>query len=68
MVIFWLAIIFLSFGLFAPFNKTVITAMFVVALSVSSALFLILELDQTFDGLIQISQQPMRNTLDHLQR
>lgn len=65
-VVVWLAIIFLSFGLFAPMNKTVIVAMIIVALSVSSALFLILELDRPFDGLIQISSTRMRNALGNL--
>jgi Protein of unknown function (DUF4239) len=65
-VIVWLGLIFLSFGLFAPSNKIVIITMLVVALSVSSAILLILELDRPFDGLIQISSAPMRNLLGHL--
>jgi hypothetical protein len=67
-VILWLAIIFLSFGLFAPTNKTVVATMLIVALSVSSALFLILELDRPFDGAIQISSAPLRNALSQLGR
>src|SRR4029079_19742521 len=66
MVIVWLAIIFLSVGLFAPINKTVITALLVVSLSVSSAIFLILELDLPFQGMIQVSSEPLRNVLDEL--
>ena len=65
-VIIWLGIIFLSFGLFAPSNKIVIITMLVVALAVSSAIFLILELDRPFDGVIQISSTPMRNLVGHL--
>ena len=65
LVIVWLAIIFLSFGLFAPMNKTVIVTMIIVSLLVSSALFLILELDRPFDGVIQISSAPLRNALSH---
>jgi hypothetical protein len=65
-VILWLSTIFLSFSLFAPTNKVVIVTMLVVALSVSSAIFLILELDRPFDGLIQISSAPLRNLLGHL--
>jgi len=65
-VIVWLGIIFMSFGLFAPSNKVVIITMLVVAISVSSAIFLILELDRPFDGLIQISSAPMRHLLAHL--
>ncbi|MCM3903201.1 MAG: DUF4239 domain-containing protein [Pyrinomonadaceae bacterium] len=65
-VVLWLATLFLSFGLFAPANRTVVAAMLIVALSVSSALFLMLELDRPFDGLIQISSAPMRNVLSNL--
>jgi len=68
MVVVWLAIIFLSFGLFAPTNKTVVVAMIVVSLLVSSALFLILELDRPFDGVIQVSSAPMSNALSNLGR
>jgi hypothetical protein len=67
-VIVWLAIIFLSFGLFAPTNRTVVITMIIVSLSVSSALFLILELDRPFDGVIQISSAPIRNALSNLGR
>jgi len=62
----WLAIIFVSFGLFARPNPTVILALLVCALSLSSAIFLILELDRPFDGLIQISREPMREALARL--
>jgi hypothetical protein len=65
-VILWLAFIFLSFGMFAASNKVVIATLFVVALSVSSALFLVLELDQPFNGVIQISSEPMRNVLNQM--
>lgn len=64
-VVVWLAIIFLSFGLFAPTNKTVIVTMIIVSLLVSSALFLILELDRPFDGVIQISSASMSNALSN---
>jgi hypothetical protein len=65
-VIAWLAIIFFSWGLFAPSNSVAIAALLLAAVSVSGAIFLILELDQPFDGLIQISSGPMRNALSHL--
>ena len=65
-VVCWLAILFFSFGLFAPANGTIIGALMVAALSVAGAIFLILELDQPFDGLIQISSQPMITALSHL--
>jgi hypothetical protein len=65
-LIAWLAIIFMSAGLFAPPNATVVIALMLAAVSVAGAIFLILELDMPFDGLIQISQRPMRNALTHL--
>jgi hypothetical protein len=65
-LVFWLSIIFASFGLFAPRNATVIAAFFVCALSVSGAIFLILELDQSFEGLLQVSSAPLRTALDQL--
>ena len=65
-VVCWLAILFFSFGLFAPPNGTARVALLVAALSVSSAIFLILELDQPFDGLIHISSNSMQTALAHL--
>jgi hypothetical protein len=67
-VVFWLAMIFLSFGLFTPRNGTAITALMASALSVCVAIFLLLELDHPFTGLIRISSEPMRNALEHLGR
>jgi hypothetical protein len=51
-LVFWLCILFASFGLFAPRNGTVLAAFFVCALSVAGAIFLILELDRSFEGLL----------------
>jgi Protein of unknown function (DUF4239) len=65
-VVFWLAIIFVSFGMFAPRNATVKVALLVCALSVSCAIFLILEMDRPFDGLLQISNTPMREAFERL--
>ena len=65
-VVFWLAIIFLSFGLFTPRNGTAITALVASAFSVCAAIFLLLELDRPFSGLIPISSEPMRKALSHL--
>jgi hypothetical protein len=67
-LMFWLCIIFASFGLFAPRNATVIAVLCVCALSVSGASFLILELDRSFEGLLQVSGAPMRAALAQLGR
>jgi NhaP-type Na+/H+ or K+/H+ antiporter len=52
-LVFWLSVIFASFGLFAPRNTTVVAALFGGALSVSDAIFLIVDLDRPFQGLIR---------------
>src|SRR4029434_6094205 len=62
----WLAAIFISFGLFAPFNATVVASLLVSALSVSGAIFLILEMYTPYAGLVQISDAPLRAALAHL--
>ncbi len=66
MLVFWLVIIFTSFGLFAPNNATAIATLFVCALSVSGAIFLVLEMYSPFKGLMQISPAPLRNAIAHL--
>ena len=66
LLIFWVTVIFLSFGLFAPHNATVVVTLFLCALSVSGAIFLIMELDRPFGGFIQISSAPMRNALTNI--
>ena len=56
-VIFWLGVIFTSFGLLAPPNPIVIGSLLICALSVGGAVFLIVDLDQRFSGLIQNLQR-----------
>jgi hypothetical protein len=67
-LVFWLAVIFVSFGLSAPRNATVIVALLVSALSAAGAIFLIIQLDQPFGGLIRISSAPLRNAVSVLGR
>ena len=59
----WLAIIFLGFSALAPPNRTAMLALTVSAIAVSGAIFLILELDQPFGGVIRISSEPMLNAM-----
>jgi hypothetical protein len=65
-LVFWLTAIFISFGVFAPRNATVTTTLFVAGLSVSGAIFLILEMYTPFGGLIGISSAPLRAALMQL--
>ena len=62
-LVFWLVILFTAFGLFAPTNATVIATLFVGAMSVAGAIFLILELDQPFAGLMRLSSGPLRDAI-----
>jgi len=65
-MVFWLTVVFVSFGLFAPHNLTTIASLMAAALSVSGAIFLILVMYSPFGGLIQISSAPLRSALTHL--
>jgi hypothetical protein len=65
-LVFGRCIIFASFGLFAPRNATVIAVLGVCALSVSGAIFLIPELDRSFEGIPQVSGAPLRAALAQL--
>jgi hypothetical protein len=62
-LIFWLAIIFCSFGLFSDPNPVLFGALIICALSAAGALFLVLEMGEPFSGLMQISPAPLRNAL-----
>jgi len=67
-MIVWLVLIFASFGLFAPANSTVFCVLLACALSVAGAIFLILELDRPFQGLIEISSAPLQNAIAQIAR
>lgn len=59
---FWLVITFGCFGLISPFNKHTAAIFSLCALSVASAVFLMLELDGAFDGFIYVSLEPLEVT------
>ena len=65
-LVLWLTVIFISFGLFAPLNATAVASLFVSALSVSGAIFLILEMYTPYTGLISISSAPLQAALAQL--
>jgi hypothetical protein len=60
MLISWLTVLFVSFGIFAPRNPLVLAGLFVSATAVSGAILLILEMYDPLGGLIQISDAPLR--------
>jgi hypothetical protein len=67
-LVFWLTVLFVTFGLFSPCNATVLVILVICALSVAGAIFLIVELDRPLHGLIQISSKPLRDALVQLGR
>jgi hypothetical protein len=62
-LVFWLSAIFVSFTLFARANAVVMVSLSVCALSFACAVFLILELDNPFTGLMGISSTVLRSAL-----
>ena len=67
-LLFWITITFTGFGLFAPRNLTVVSVLLVCALSVGAAVFLVLEMDGPFQGLITVSPDPLTYALGHMNR
>ncbi len=62
----WLTILFIGFGVFAPLNGTVVAALFVGAMSVAAANFLILEMSHPFSDLLSISISPILSALEQI--
>jgi|SRR6266851_4203252 hypothetical protein len=62
-LVLWLCFIFLSFSMSAKANTTLVIILVICAFSASSAIYLILELGQPFDGLMQIPNAALRNAL-----
>lgn len=62
-LVFWLAVMFASFGLFAPPNPIVIGALFLGAVSLSAAIFVIEELNNPLVGFVSISRAPMERAV-----
>jgi hypothetical protein len=58
-LVFWLSAMFATFGLFAPRNAIAVAVLFVGALSLAAAIFLIEELNNPLGGLISVSRAPM---------
>jgi hypothetical protein len=67
-LVFWLTIIFVSFGYSAPRNATVIVTFSVCGLSIAGAMYLLVQLDQPYGGYIKVSSAPWRAAIDQLGR
>jgi len=67
-MIFWLIVIFICFGLNAPRTTFVFMTIALCALSIASAVFVMLDMDTPFSGVIQVSSQPMRDAYSDITR
>lgn len=65
-LLLWITVLFSGFSLMAPARATPITFLVICALSVSGAVFLILELDQPFVGIMMIPNEHLRYALPSL--
>jgi hypothetical protein len=65
-MIFWLTVTFVVWGLLSAPNPTIVITMLVAALSVSGAILLLLEMYSPYEGIIRVSDAPIRAALAHL--
>jgi hypothetical protein len=65
-LVFWATILFASFGLFAPRHATAVAVLLVCALSIAAAVFVILEMDRPFGGVIRIPNGSVHHALTTL--
>ena len=65
-LVFWLAVVFTSFGLSAPRNLLSYATVALGALAIASAIYVIMDLDRPFDGIFSVSSQPLRDALTEL--
>jgi hypothetical protein len=63
---FWLALLYISFGLFVRPTPVVVVSLLASALAVCAAILLILDMYQPYAGLMQVSSAPLRAALAQL--
>jgi hypothetical protein len=63
LVVFWLSLLFASFGLFAPRNLISALTLVLCAIAVSGAVEMILEFERPFAGVLHISPKPMHRAV-----
>ena len=67
-LLFWLTILFVSSGLFSPYNSTVIIVLLVCAISVSLAIYLVEDMSRPFSGVMRVSTAPLVKALQNISR
>lgn len=65
-LVFWFTVTFIGLGIFTRPNSTVITALFLAAVALSGALYLLQEMYTPFQGPMQLPSTPLRAALANL--
>jgi hypothetical protein len=65
-LVLWLCFIFASFSMSSKANPTLVTVLLICGFTASTAIYLVLELGQPFDGLLQLSNRALRHALPPL--
>jgi hypothetical protein len=63
-LVFWFAIVFASFGLFAPRNMTAVIAIFLCSIAIGVAIRIAADLQTPFQGLIRVSNASLTQALE----
>ncbi|WP_245480357.1 DUF4239 domain-containing protein [Neorhizobium sp. NCHU2750] len=63
MLVAWLILIFASFGYRAPKNTVIFIVFNVASLLMATSIYLVLDMDSPFTGLVQISDAPLHRAL-----
>jgi len=67
-LVVWLCSIFFSFGVITPRNVLAFGGLFVASASMAGAMFLILEMDEAYQGYITVSAAPLETALQKVSR
>lgn len=66
LLVAWQSTLFAGFGLLAPRNLTATTVLLLCMISVSGAVFVVLELDRPFEGIVRVPSTPLHSVIAHL--
>ena len=67
-LVFWLSLLFLTFGLLAPKNGTVIGIVIICGFSVAGAVFLVIDMAHPYQGIVHLSDEPLRIAMERIGR
>ncbi len=66
LLIFWLTIVFVSYGIFAPRKSSAMVFLCIFAVALAAAVFLLIELYTPFSGVLRVSDAPLRTAIAQL--